>query len=76
MNRLIRWASLGFATFSTVFWAIVDIIDQIVGQGLGGAAQSWLTTTLPAILFGMICVLFCHWFARRILRQFTLDTLS
>ncbi|HTN14490.1 MAG TPA: hypothetical protein VL094_06760 [Sphingomonadaceae bacterium] len=76
MNRLIRWASLGFATFSAFFWAAVGIVDQTVGQSLGGAAQSWLTTTLPAIVFGVICVLFCHWFARRILRQFALDTLS
>ena len=31
--------------------------------------EDWLINGLPAIIYAVACLLFCHWLARRVARQ-------
>ena len=31
--------------------------------------EDWLINGLPAIIYAVVCLLFCHWLARRVARQ-------
>lgn len=76
MKNFVRWTSLGFAVFASLFWSVVDVVMQILTQipGYGDASSSWVATSLPFIPFGVACVVFCHWFAKKlIVKMRTLD---
>ena len=73
MVKLVRLASIAFAVFSTFFWAAVGALANIatdvqrdVYRTEPSLFQSWIFGSLPMIIYGLLCVLFCHWFARKI----------
>lgn len=73
MGRFVRFASLGFATGSAVYWLgiagfvqIIFAIDEQVGVPAGG---QWASQAVPTIIYGVACVLFCHWFARGVVKR-------
>ena len=73
MKRFVRLSALSFAIGSALFWQAVILIQvaipelQLEAYGTEpGVLQDWLTTGLPTIIYGLACVLFCHWFARKI----------
>lgn len=73
MGRFVRLVSLGFAVFSMIFWSAVDVIGQVRRQITDCSEPSkwevWLTSSVPAIVYAVICVLVFHWFARKILKK-------
>ncbi len=73
MGRFVRLFSLGFAVFSVIFWLTVDGIGQVRRQITEGSEPSdwdiWLTSSVPAIICAVICVLVFHWFARKIIKK-------
>ncbi|WP_226698791.1 hypothetical protein [Qipengyuania gaetbuli] len=73
MGRFVRLVSLGFAVFSVIFWLTVDGIGQVRRQITDGNEPSnwdiWLTSSVPAIIYAVICVLVFHWFARKIIKK-------
>ena len=73
MGRFVRLVSLGFAVFSVIYWLTVDGIGQVRSQITEGNEPSnwdiWLTSSLPAIIYAVICVLVFHWFARKIIKK-------
>ena len=73
MKRFVRFSGLGFAVASVLFWHsvivlrdVVPAVQQTAYDSEPGLLQDWLMTGLPSIIYGLLCVLFCHWFARRI----------
>ncbi|MEO1921015.1 MAG: hypothetical protein COW16_07310 [Sphingomonadales bacterium CG12_big_fil_rev_8_21_14_0_65_65_10] len=73
MERFVRVASIGFAVFSVLFWFTVQELAQIQAQIAGSEESSkwdiWLTGSLPAIAYGVICVFVFHWFAKKIIKK-------
>ena len=73
MGRFVRLVSLSFAVFSVIFWLAVDGIGQVGRQIVEGGEPSkwdiWLTSSVPAIIYAVVCVLVFHWFARKIVKK-------
>ena len=73
MGRFVRLVSLGFAVFSVIFWLTVDGISQVRRQITEGSEPSnwdvWVTSSVPAIIYAVVCVLVFHWFARKIIKK-------
>lgn len=73
MGRFVRLVSIGFAIFSVLFWLAVQGIVQIQQQLRDVTEPSnwdiWLTGSLPAITYAVICVFVFHWFARKIIKK-------
>ena len=73
MGRFVRLVSLGFAVFSVIFWLTVDGIGQVRRQITGANEPSkwdiWLTSSVPAIIYAVICVLVFNWFAGKIIKK-------
>lgn len=73
MGRFVRLVSIAFAIFSVLFWSAVHGIVQIQQQlrGVTGASNLdiWLTGSLPAIIYAVVCVFVFHWFARKIIKK-------
>ena len=73
MGRFVRVVSLGFAVFSVIFWLAVDSIGQMLRHITEGEEISnwdiWFTSSVPAIIYAVICVLVFHWFARKIIKK-------
>jgi hypothetical protein len=70
-----RW-SVGFALFSAIYWfaatgisLAVDDVSAMASHKPPSLWMVWLLQCVPAILYAVICVLFCHVFARRLIRQ-------
>jgi hypothetical protein len=75
VKRLVRVAAIGFALFSVLFWdfafSLIDVsrdYPEALGLRRGAYLTTWLVYALPAILYGVLSVLYFHWFARRVLR--------
>ena len=70
-----RW-SVGFALFSAIYWFVamefslavrdVSAMEHHVPPSIW---TGWWLQSVPAILYAVICVLFCHVFARRLIRR-------
>jgi len=64
-----------FALLSAIYWALVsDLGRSLRGVNLTDGAlqplyEDWLVNGLPAIIYAVVCLLFCHWLARRVARQ-------
>jgi uncharacterized membrane protein (Fun14 family) len=73
MGRFVRLVSIGFAIFSVLFWlavqGIVHIQQQLRSVTEPSSWDIWLTGSLPAIIYAVICVFVFHWFARKILKK-------
>ena len=73
MKGFVRTTSIGLAVFSAIFWSTVDALKQAISQlpiAPTGQTQIWLLSSAPLIVFGAICVVFCHWFAKKLLIKF------
>lgn len=73
MKRFVRLYALGFAVVSVIFWQGVITLGEIVPElqrvaynSEPGMFQNWLLIGLPSIIYGVLCVLFCHRFATNI----------
>ena len=80
MKRFIRFSALGLAVASALYWQLVLMLHDVVPavqqaayNSEPGLLQSWLMTGLPSIIYGLLCVLFCHWFARKIANRLKLE---
>jgi ABC-type antimicrobial peptide transport system permease subunit len=78
MRRFVRFAAIGFTLFSVLFWdlafSIADIVrddPRALGLRSGSSVTTWLVFALPAILYGVLSVLYFHWFAKRLVRKAT-----
>ncbi len=73
LGRFIRFASLGFTLFSAIYWMGIVIFGQIIlaidGQTEIAAGTQWAIQAVPVIVYGLICVLSCHWSAKSIVRR-------
>ena len=76
MKNQIRLPALVFAVGSTFYWAAVQGAWMILTDAYGlhfaselPTAVNWLVTAAPTVAYALVCVLFCHWFARRLLRS-------
>jgi small-conductance mechanosensitive channel len=73
MGRFVRLVSIGFAIFSVLFWltvqGIIGIQQQITGNVEPSKWGIWLSGSLPAIIYAVICVFVFHWFARKIIKK-------
>ena len=76
MSRFVRGAALAFTIASTLYWlAATDFIEVIrlapqqFGLAKGSYFATWVISATAPILYSVFCVLFCHWFARQIIRR-------
>ena len=73
MKPRVRRPAILFALFSAIYGMMVQGIWQVAFLGLAPSHPQpfpiWLVTSLPAIVYAVICLLFCHWLARRVARQ-------
>jgi hypothetical protein len=76
VKGLVRFAAIVFTIVSTSFWLLATSITldggAIVTVQLARSA-SYVTTYLfyavPTLLYAVLCTLFCHWFARHVVKQ-------
>lgn len=73
MSRFIRFSAIGFTLFSMMFWLAAQVImdtRQFLNdyKPLSGM-QTWLTGSLPPIIYALISFLFFHWFARKVIQK-------
>ena len=80
MKRFVRFSGLGLAVFSALYWQLVIMLRDVVPTIQQAAynseprlLQGWFMTGLPSIIYGFFCVLFCHWFARKIAYRLKLE---
>ena len=80
MKRFVRLSGLGLAVASALYWQLVIMIRDVVPavqqaayNSEPGLLQAWFMTGLPLIIYGLLCVLFCHWFARKIAYRLKLE---
>jgi hypothetical protein len=76
VRALIRVAAIVFTVVSTSFWLIATSItthDGAIVQVQSAKSASYLTSYLfyavPTLLYAVLCTLFCHWFARLVVKQ-------
>jgi hypothetical protein len=76
VKRLVRIAAIGFTLFSVLYWdsasgliSLAHDYPDALGLPRGSYLAVWLVYALPTILYGVIAVLFFHWFAKRVARM-------
>ena len=75
MRVRIRRPAMAFAVLSALYWALIsDLWRSLRGVNLTDGSlqpiyEDWLLNGLPAIIYAVVCLLFCHWLARRVARQ-------
>ena len=74
MKLNIRRPAILFSLLSAFYWLTFQSFGQLVFSSRTASQRPdmwvvWLLTSLPAILYAIICLLFCHWLARRVARQ-------
>lgn len=78
MGRFIRIASLVFALLSAFYWiavwTFVELIYVVDERLVEAGSMIWLSQALPPIIYGVVCVCFCHWFAKQIVRRMKSDS--
>ena len=69
----IRRPAIFFALGSSVYWVIVSAIVGAINSVAGhDVAPYWMvafTNTLPGLIYVVVTLFFCHWLARRVVRQ-------
>jgi hypothetical protein len=75
VRRFVRIAAIAFALFSVLFWDLALSVANIardeptaLGLRSGSYLTTWLVFAVPAILYGVLSVLYFHWFAKRVAR--------
>ncbi len=73
MKVRIRRASIFFALGSAIYWeavsAFLGIINPLAGLDVAPYWMVALANSAPAALYAAIALIFCHWLARRVIRQ-------
>ena len=75
MKLRIRRPAIAFALLSAFYWAIFSDLGSSVRATYTASRshmplyEDWLLNGLPAIVYAVVCLLFCHWLARRVARQ-------
>ena len=72
MNR-IRWPAIAFAVGSALYWFTIAPM-VIVAITLAGGSRAVVPMMMAAnvvvtAIYAVVTVTFCHWFARRIVKQ-------
>ncbi|QGP78383.1 hypothetical protein [Sphingobium sp. CAP-1] len=69
----IRRVAILFALGSAIYWegmvALIGLINPLAGLDV---APYWLVVLMnvgPACIYAIVTLIFCHWLARRVLRQ-------
>jgi len=69
----VRRPSILFALGSTIYWqvvaALVGLVNPLAGLDVAPYWMVVLVNFVPAAIFAVITLTFCHWLARRVLRQ-------
>ena len=75
MKVRVRRPAIIFALLSAIYWALFSDLNSSL-HAMHAASSSpmplyedWLINGLPAIIYAVACLLFCHWLARRVARQ-------
>ena len=73
MKVRIRRASISFAIGSAIYWeamsALFGLINPLAGLDVAPYWVVALANGVPAALYGIIALVFCHWLAGRVVRQ-------
>ncbi|MDB5703104.1 MAG: hypothetical protein JWN66_220 [Sphingomonas bacterium] len=75
MRVNIRRPAIVLSLLSAFYWLTFQSFGQFVFSSQTASHQHpdmwvvWLLTGLPAIVYAIACLLFCHWLARRVARQ-------
>lgn len=76
MKGLVRFAAIVFTIVSTSFWLMATSITMkdgniVLVQSTKSASYvtSYLFYAVPTLLYAVLCALFCHWFARRVVKH-------
>jgi hypothetical protein len=71
--KSIRLIAIIYAVISSAYWsAIAGFVGKLLPAVGNDDVPYWLVGLInfvPAALYAVATLLFCHWFARRILRQ-------
>lgn len=69
----IRRPAIIFAILSAIYWNIVSSFNAMLfTQGGKDIVPFWalgLSAFIPLAIYAVICLLFFHWFARRMFKQ-------
>lgn len=69
----IRRPAILFAVASAIYWqgvaAFIGIINPLAGKDVAPFWMVALANIVPAALYAVSALIFCHWLARRVLRQ-------
>lgn len=75
MTLRVRRPAIVFALLSALYWALFsDLSSSLHAMNAASGShvplyEDWLINGLPAIIYAVACLLFCHWLARRVARQ-------
>ncbi|MEL6878623.1 MAG: hypothetical protein AAGL68_11070 [Pseudomonadota bacterium] len=73
MARFVRIASVGFAIFSVFFWSgvwmFVELVELLNERLTEATIWDRVAQAAPALIYGVITVLFCQWFARGVIKR-------
>ncbi|MES1984655.1 MAG: hypothetical protein V4461_06835 [Pseudomonadota bacterium] len=65
--------SILFALVSAIYWegmaALIGLINPLVGLDVAPYWLVVLVNVVPGAVYAIITLIFCHWLARRVLRQ-------
>ena len=75
MKLRVRRPAIIFALLSALYWALVsDLSSSLHAMDVASRShvppyEDWLINGLPALIYAVACLFFCHWLARRVARQ-------
>ena len=76
MKNRVRAPALTFALLSNIYWIGVQGFWMVLTTAYGLQFPSklpyyatWLLSAGPPVIYALACVTFCHWFARRMVRD-------
>jgi hypothetical protein len=69
----IRRPTILFAIISAIYWqgiaAFIGIINPLAGKAVAPFWMVALANIVPTAFYAIVALIFCHWLARRVLRQ-------
>ena len=69
----IRRPAILFAIISAIYWqgvaGFIGIINPLAGKDVPPFWMVAFANIVPAALYAVVTLVFCHWLARRVLRQ-------
>ncbi|TPG56085.1 hypothetical protein EAH76_00445 [Sphingomonas glacialis] len=75
MRMRVRRPAILFAIGSAIYWesvaAFLSMMNPLAGHNVAPFWMVAMANCLPAALYAVITLFFCHWLARRIVRDVT-----